>query len=146
MNHMKKAFTLCMLLIGLGATAQQRPHHQHGKQRMYQEFSSEQEASLKSKKMTLALNLDEAQQEQVESLLSRHFATRREMQEARNKSGNTEKTQDPEARYAHISKRLDHQIAFQRDLRKILSDAQFEQWQEQRGRRKPRAGHRRGRR
>ena len=135
-----------MLLIGLGAAAQQRPHHQHGKQRMHQQFSPEQEASLKSKKMTLALSLDEAQQEQVESLLSKHFAAHREMQEARNKSGYPEKTQDPEARYAHISKRLDHQIAFQRDLKKILSDAQFERWQEHRGRRNPPAGDRRGRR
>lgn len=143
---MKKAFTLCMLLIGLGAAAQQRSHHQHVKQRMHQDLSPEQEASLKSKKMTLALSLDEAQQQKVESLLSRHIAARRELQDARSKSEDAEKSQDPETRYAHVSKRMDHQIAFQRDLKKILSDSQFEQWQEHRARRKPRAGNRRGRR
>lgn len=132
-----------MLLIGIGASAQH--HHQHGKQQMLREFTPEQQASLKSRKMTLELALDDTQQEKVESLLSRHFQQRSEQRASRDGQMDTLSRRNPEDHYRKLSQRLDHQIAFQRELKEILSPSQFEQWQHQRLARTNRHRNRRGR-
>ena len=146
MNHMKKVVILCMLLIGIGASAQQRPHQRHRNHQVNQEFTPEQQASLQSRKMTLALALDTAQQVKVESLLSKHFQDRRDKRDSRSNQVDTLSRQNPDARYKKLSERLDQKIAFQRELKEILSPSQFDQWQQQRFERKPRHRNPRGRR
>lgn len=134
-----------MLLIGFGATAQQRPHQRHGNHQFHQDFTPEQQASLQSRKMTLALALDATQQELVESLLSRHFQERIKQRASRTGQADTLSRQDPEVRYKRLSQRLDQKIAFQRELKEILSPSQFDQWQQQRLARKSHHRNRRAR-
>ncbi|MEJ2161991.1 MAG: hypothetical protein P8X60_01360 [Robiginitalea sp.] len=143
---MNKTMTFCLLLIGLGAAAQQGPHHKRLKHRAYQELTVEQQASLQSKRMTLALSLDENQQEKIESLLTRHYSKRSAMRSTREGERDSLKHHTPEKRYAQQSRRLDHQIAFQRELIAILTTDQSRQWQKWRSQRRLRHNTRSGRR
>ena len=119
---------LCALLIGLGASAQHRPHHSDRGNENRTELSPQQRATLQSKRMTLALGLDQQQQDQIAALLKTRLDERMEWK-ARQKSeaGSTEQ-KDGASRYVALNDRLDREIAFQENIKAILSDSQFEQW------------------
>lgn len=139
---MKKTVTFCLLLITLGATAQQAPHHRKGRPHLDRELPVEQRASLLSKKMTLSLGLTDQQQKQVAALLSKELASRQELREAVRNQPDSLPAPTPQARYERLDRHLDLQIAFQRELREILTESQFEQWKDRRG--DPRQRHRTG--
>ena len=54
---MKKAIIFFALLLGFGASAQRGPQKHDVKREQHAELSSEQRATLQSKRMTLALGL-----------------------------------------------------------------------------------------
>ena len=126
---MKKLATACLLLFVLGATAQQGPHHRRGLKNPERELTVPQQALLMSKKMTLSLGLTDQQQEKVASLLGKHLSERQEMRAAMPGQRDSLRNATPDNRFKHMDNRLDRQIAFQRQLREILTDDQFEQWQ-----------------
>ena len=82
---MKKTMALCALLVGLGASAQHRPHHTDRGNENRTELSPQQRATLQSKRMTLALGLDQQQQDQIAALLKTRLDERMEWK-ARQKS------------------------------------------------------------
>ena len=139
---MKKALMAVMVLAGLGLNAQRGPGPGHGNH-PGKEMSAEQAATLHSKRMTLALGLDDRQQKEVKALLETEFQWRKETHEARKANRDSTAKADPETRYAHMNARLDHRISFERDLKEILSEAQFDQWKKHQHRKKGRKGHRR---
>lgn len=126
---MKKAMALCALLIGFGVHAQQRSHKQAHRGEAQTELSSEERATIQSKRMTLALGLDKGQQDQMVSLLKKQLDERIEMRKRTETDSQTDNVKDSEKRFERLNARLDREIAFQKDLRGILSDSQFEQWQ-----------------
>ena len=131
---MKKAATFCLLMLTLGAFAQHHPHHRRDRQNSDPRISAEQQAVLQSKKMTLALNLTDQQQSQVEALLGRQISQRQQMRKDReNQSQGSPGTRNPEERFKRMDAQMDLRIAFQRDLREILTDDQFDTWKEWRG-------------
>jgi hypothetical protein len=140
---MKRAVTLCLLFVTLGAFAQHPQHHKRDRQNRDQQLSAEQQAVLQSKKMTLALDLTDRQQSELASLLGRQISQRREMRKTRENQPDSLRTHNPEERFKRMDQHMDRQIAFQRDLREILTDTQFEAWKEWRG--KERRQHRRHR-
>lgn len=135
---MKHWILTALLLGGLSLSAQQGPGHRQQQERL----SPAQAAELQSKRMTLALNLDDRQQSQVQSLLEQEMQWRQENRPARRDST---AAPDPGKRFEHMNARMDRQIAMQRNLKEILTAAQFEKWQalrkEHRGKR-PRGPHR----
>ena len=125
---MKKTMALCALLIGLGASAQHRPHHpDHGNENNT-ELSAEQRATIQSKRLTLALGLDQQQQEQIAALLKTRLDERTEWKEKRKSKEGSTQQKDAVSRYNALINRLDREIAFQDDIKGILTDSQFEQW------------------
>ncbi|MDX1364435.1 MAG: DUF4890 domain-containing protein [Arenibacter latericius] len=122
---MKKLIFTVLLMIGFTAFAQ----NDHRKGMM--DMSPEQVATLQTKKMTLALGLNDAQQAQIQKLNVENATLRMEkMKEMRAKKESGEmKKLTSEERYALRSERLDHQIAQNQQLQKILTKDQFEKWE-----------------
>ena len=119
---------LCALLIGLGANAQRRAHHQvHGNENNT-ELSAEQRATIQSKRLRLALGLDQQQQDQIAVLLKTRMDEHMERRDQLKSEGSPTKEHDGASRYTALNDRLDREIAFQDNLKSILSDSQFEQW------------------
>jgi hypothetical protein len=136
---MKKWIVACLALASMGLHAQgrygERQHRHHGN-----ELTPTQTADLQAKRMTLALDLDQKQTEQVAALLTQRL----EDQEARRKTRAEEEpgqSSDADNRYERMSDHLDQEIAFQRELQSILSDSQYETWREHHLRKRQRDRH-----
>jgi len=93
----------------------------------HQDLTAEQLAVLKTKTMTLALDLSEKQQEAIFELNLANAEFRKKKMEER--KANSERSKPtPEERYTLENARLDRMIAQQQELKKILNDEQFDQW------------------
>ena len=107
-------------------------------------LSDEQLATLRTKKLALALDLSERQQEQVFELQREAIGVHREAraaQKARRAEGpGTRPT--AEARYDREVARLDRLLERQRRLKEILDDQQYAKWKRLEQRRA--RGHRKG--
>lgn len=124
---MKKWIMTCLLLAGLSVTAQHMPREGHGRRQM-QEFSADQMATLQSKKMMLALDLTSNQQQELKTLFARRIEQRHQMRQAHQKD--TAALADPQKRYQFMDERLDSEIAFRQELKKILNEPQYEKWRQ----------------
>ncbi len=124
---MKKVLLIVTLLVGFTAMAQRGPH---GSDRGTKDLTPEQMATLQTKKMTLALDLTEAQQEKVKALHLENAKMRKaKMEERKAQKEDGEKKPTAEERYARSNDRLDHQIAHKAEMKNILSSEQYEKWQ-----------------
>ena len=131
---MKKILLLSAMLFTLGAFAQQRGHR--GKMHQArQEMTPAQQATLQSKRMALALDLDTPQQQAVQRLLESKFEGRAEMG-GRREVARRDSSLTPEARYKRMEVRLDRELAFRQELREILTESQYTQWKEHQGRKR----------
>ena len=122
---MKKVLILAIALIGFGALAQEK------KTTKRSELSNEQHATLQTKRMTLALDLNTDQQAKVKALLLEQSKLRKAQMEERKalkESGEATKPSSEE-RYAIQNKKLDQQIAHKAEMKKILSAEQYERWE-----------------
>ncbi len=116
---MKKIIVVFVLMVSVTALAQ-RGGYEDGKKKM----TPEQIATLQTKKMTLALDLNDAQQKQMMALNLEKAKTRNAMIEARKAAKENEKPTADE-RFEMTNKRLDAQIAQKQKVKQILSDEQF---------------------
>ncbi|MCM4167041.1 hypothetical protein KCTC52924_01898 [Arenibacter antarcticus] len=134
---MRKLFFTIVLMIGFTAMAQT------GHRKGMKDWSPEKIASLQTKQMTLALDLTDAQQTQIQKMNLENATSRMErIKEMKAKKENGEgKTFTSEERYAYKAARLDHQIAQKEQLQKILSKEQLEKWE---NKKKERMSHREG--
>ena len=124
-----KVLVASTLLIGTMALAQRDAHRgQRGEFR--QDLTVEQLATLKTKKMTLALDLNKKQQEAIFEFNMANAQFRKEKMEERkaNKTSGERSRPTSEERYSMENARLDRMIAQQQELKKILTDEQFDQW------------------
>ena len=125
-------FKFMMLLFGISSFAQQPPHERlpergtHPNQRMekMKALSPEQEATLWSKKMTLKLDLNETQQDQMYALIL-------EKAQARDQRFKNLRKERPtkEQIYKMEVDRLDQEIAMKKALKSILTERQLERWE-----------------
>lgn len=114
-----------MLLIGYLGMAQKKGY------RGFSDMKPDQIATLQTKKMTLALDLTEAQQKAIHKLFVANAEFRKSKKEARTlKKEEGERTRlTSEERYALANERLDRAIATKTDMKKILSPEQYEKWE-----------------
>ncbi len=138
---MKKVIFVLALLVTLGLQAQNRPNQDRKGRNFDKEMADltpQQRAEMKTQRMTLHLDLTEAQQKQVQKL-NENFEAKREKvrltQEER-------QALTKEERYAHKKARMDEEIEYKRALKEILTDDQYTKFdnvrQKQRdGKRKP---------
>lgn len=118
------------LMTGLSTMAQ-RSHQEKSHKGYMMNMSPEQTATLQTKRMTLALDLTDAQQKQIQSL-NLENATKRaaKMKEikAKKESGELKKPTSDD-RYAMQLAMLDHQIAQKNNMKKILDKDQYAKWE-----------------
>jgi len=127
---MRKLVLAVILMIGLGAMAQ-KPNQEKGQRSYMNNMSPEQMATLQTKRMTLALDLTDAQQKQIQNL-NLENATQRagKMKEMKAKKENGElKKSTSEERYNMQLAMLDHQIAQKNKMKKILDKEQYVKWE-----------------
>ena|SRR5690554_1090445 len=139
---MKNLVLVIALMMGLSAMAQKTGQEKRHKGDM-KSMNSEQMATLQTKRMTLALDLTDAQQKQIQSLNLENATKRAEKMKAmkaKKESGELKEITS-EDHYAMKSAMLDHQIAQKEKIRNILSAEQYAKWEKiKKGQDGPRKG------
>ena len=92
------------------------------------DLSPEQQARIQSKKMTLALDLSEAQRLQVEKIQLNKIVFRQKMKQQRKASKDNGDTLNKQRRVDAMELMLDRKIALQNQMRSTLSEDQFQKW------------------
>ncbi|WP_350287864.1 hypothetical protein [uncultured Croceitalea sp.] len=126
---MKKVIiTAVLLMVGMTVFAQRGRHYGQSRA-MAQDLSVEQLATLRTKKMTLALDLTEKQQQQVMQLNLENVKFKRTtMEERRTEKKDRDEKPTAEEQFAFENQKLDRQIAQQEKMKKILDDDQYQLW------------------
>ncbi|MDE3742743.1 Spy/CpxP family protein refolding chaperone [Maribacter polysaccharolyticus] len=131
---MKKVIVLVALIVGTTAMAQQRKGNRGNSMK---DLTVEQIATLQTKKMTLELDLTEAQQTKIQALNLENATKRKAKMEERKAlrdSGERPKLSADE-KYALQLERMDAAIAQKASMKKILNDEQYAKWEMKRQKR-----------
>ena len=119
------------LLAGFSGFAQR-----HGPQKhpgaILKDMTPEQVATLKTKKLALALDLTEAQQKQMMQIELENAKLRNEIRAERKEKG---EKPDADERFEMANARLEKQLAHQAKMKEILTDEQYLQWKKMNHRR-----------
>ena len=130
-----------LLLVGATTMAQERSERRQHRGGM-SDMTPEQIATLQTKKMTLALDLSEAQQSQIQALNLENAKARKAKMEERKASKEDGERKKPtsEERFAMQSARLDAQLAQKEEMKKILSEEQMAKWEKMKHRKRKHKG------
>ena len=129
---MKHIVTMIILCVTMTVSAQRGGHGDRMK------LSAEQQATIQTKKMTLALDLNTQQAEKVYAIQLEQAKKRKAFIEERKKEDRPELTR--EQRFEKESQRLDNMIAIQREMKSILTADQYELWRKLKLRSKQKRG------
>jgi hypothetical protein len=122
---MKKIASILVLVFAFTLTTQaQKKRKEKGPK-----LSVEQHTDLAVKKMTLALDLSEKQQNQITPLIKAQASEKKAAMESRKEARKSDKKPTADEMYAMQSKRLDNQIAFKNSMKNILNKEQFEKFE-----------------
>lgn len=117
---MKKLIVLIAFCVTAITFAQGPPHEMEG-------LSATERANLQTKKMTLALALDPAQSQKAYAAILSQTKERMAAKDSKREAAENQKP-SKEEHLKHMNMRLDSQIAFQNEMKSILTTTQFEQW------------------
>lgn len=92
------------------------------------ELSTEQRTTLAIKKMTLALDLSEKQQNAIKPLINAQGAGKKAAMEKRKEMRKNKTKPTADEMFAMKNKQLDNQIAFKTKMKDILNKDQFEKF------------------
>lgn len=138
---MKKVLIIGFLLLGALAIAQPGPNHAKGhqgeKHEKMKDLTPEQRATLKTKKMTLDLDLTTAQQAEIQKL-NEAFEVKKDAFRKERESG---KELSKDELFAKKSQKLDHEIYQKQQLKTILTEDQFAKWEKEGSSRKGKGRH-----
>ncbi len=125
---MKNLIVVVMLAVGFSGLAQKG---EGGRDGASKNLTSEQVATLQTKRMTLSLDLTESQQSQIQALNLENAKMRKAKMEAfkAKKVGEEKQRPTSEEIYAIQNARLDHQITQRNRMKEILSNEQFAKWE-----------------
>ncbi|MDC6365708.1 MULTISPECIES: hypothetical protein [Flavobacteriaceae] len=126
---MKRLAVALMLLTTVGVMAQRHEGRQM-REVEKMDMTAEQMATLHTKKLTLALDLSQAQQNQIMQIsLEDAEARKSKWEEVKVKKEGGEWTKPtPDERFEMENARLDRQIAHQQKMKEVLSDEQYQTW------------------
>lgn len=127
---MKNVLIICIALLGFNAIAQKKDTSKREARtemkKNFQSLTPEQRAELKSKKMTLALDLSEKQQKEVERLYTKEAKERETLKE----EGKSRKELSDSERFDKRTQMMDKLIAYKKEMKSILNDAQYAKWEQ----------------
>ena len=131
---MKKALFILMILLTVSITAQERERGKHKGEKMelFKDFSAEEIAQLKTKKLRLTLDLNSEQQKKINAFILKNEQVRKQRIEERKQKESVNKGDKPskEERLKHMNMRLDEKIAAKAEMKNILNDEQFSKWEQ----------------
>lgn len=130
---MKKLLIVALALFTLQVNAQEKKDKKElRKEKMEHRKNMDptEMAKLKTKKMTLALDLTQEQQNKVEKINIKNAKLRKTGMEKRMALKDVDKKLTPEDKLKMSNERLDHQIATKREMKKILTKAQYDKYSE----------------
>ncbi len=126
---MKRLCFIMMMLLAVSSFAQQKEDRRKPmKERAGMNMTAEEKAILKSKQLTLALDLTEKQQNDFQKLYTERAKDRAKMREEMKDAAEDSKLK--EEAFERMNARLDREIAFQQSIQKILSPDQYELWKD----------------
>tara|TARA_R110002049_G_scaffold295948_3_gene483754 strand:+ start:4444 stop:4911 length:468 start_codon:yes stop_codon:yes gene_type:complete len=129
---MKKLILIAIAFIGLQATAQQKQGTNRGERgNKMMTLSAEDMATLQTKKMTLALDLNESQQKEIQKINLENATARKAQMEKRkaNKEAGTAQRPSEEERLKMMNAMLDHKIEMKAKMKSILNTEQYAKWE-----------------
>jgi protein CpxP len=119
---MKKILVILLLAFSVSIYAQNEKKYKS----LAKDFTPEQQAILKTKKMALVLDLNDTQQNQMLAL-NKKQAIERDKNRQTFKGQNTEEMTATD-RFNRMNKMLDTQLANQKQVKKILNADQYVTW------------------
>lgn len=127
---MKNLIVIAIAFLSLQVMAQDhgRPHHKKMDKEMLKDLSAEDMATLKTKRMTLDLDLDESQSKAVYALFLEESKRLKTKMAERN---NEEKKEKPskEEHLKRLNEKLDRQIALKKEMKSILNEDQYKKYE-----------------
>lgn len=121
---MKKLATILVFVFSFTLSTQAQKERDHKRPKL----TTAQQTDLAVKKMTLALDLSEKQQNEIRPLIATKTAERKAFMEKRKEAKKNKKRPTADEIYAMQSKRLDNQIAMNNKMKTILTEKQFEKF------------------
>ena len=129
---MKKLLIVALALFALQVTAQEKndDKKESRKERMEkrQDIDPVEMAKLKTKKMTLALDLTEEQQIKVEKINKKNAESRKAQMASRKALKDADKKPTAEEKLKRENEKLDQQIATKKEMKNILTEEQYEKY------------------
>lgn len=125
---MKRFLFVIAVLATAMAGAQEAPGKSPKRAMPMDNFSPEQLAEIQTKKMTLALELDEKQQREVLKM-NTDLAHERKQRMGKIKAAREKGERlSQEERFKQMNEQLDRRIEVQRAMKKILNEEQYKRW------------------
>ena len=122
---MKKIASILILVFAFTLTAEAQKKKKEQKTKLTVEHRS----NLAVKKMTLALDLSEKQQNQIKPLISAQIASKKAGMQKKKENRVAKTKPSSDEIYAMKSKLLDNQITFKNKMKNILNKEQFEKFE-----------------
>ncbi len=122
---MKKLVKIIVLVFAFTLTVQA----QKKKGNKGSKLTIEQQTTLAVKKMTLALDLSDKQQQQIKPIVMAKMTDRKDFIEKRKASKENNQKPTSDEIFAIKNKQLDHQIMMKNSIKNILNEEQFEKFE-----------------
>ena len=132
---MKKLIVFAALVISSATFGQEnhrekREHHKKGRMEMMKDLSPEQMATLRTKKLTLALDLTKTQQNKMHALHLENAKAKKDQMKKREQLKGTEKPKlSSDEKYQKMNSVLDRKIEMKSKMKSILTEEQFQKWE-----------------
>ncbi|MBT4780473.1 MAG: hypothetical protein P8P19_07940 [Polaribacter sp.] len=118
---------ICILILVFTTTFSTQAQKKRGHKGS--EMTTAQQATLKVKQMTLALDLNAKQQKEITPLIIRKIEVVKEMKAAKEEHRKSEKRPNGDAIFAMKNNYLDAQIMMKNKMKQILTAAQFQKFE-----------------
>ncbi len=144
---MKKLLVVALALFTLNGVAQEKKEkssERHDKMELRKEMSPKDIADLKAKKMTLRLDLTDAQEKKVHQLILNQAEANQSLRKANKPEGETKEKPSKEDRLKMQNHKLDQMIAFKREMKTILNAEQYAKFEKMKPKKSRRKGKSRG--
>ncbi len=125
---MKKLMVIALALFTLNGVAQEKrkkSSERHSKMELRKEMTPKDIADLKAKKMTLRLDLTDAQQQKVHRLILKQAETNQSLRKEHKADGEKREKPSKEERVKMQNHKLDQLIAMKREMKTILTPEQY---------------------
>ncbi|MDD7888181.1 hypothetical protein [Flavivirga sp. 57AJ16] len=128
---MRKLIIIAIALISIQAIAQTERRDRSERAQKMNNLSAEEIATLKTKRMTLFLDLNESQQKEIQKINLENATLRKTMmaQYKARKANGTAQRPTKEERLKMENARLDHKIAMKAKMKSILNKEQYAKWE-----------------